>query len=171
MLQPGVNVIADNTLNPGAPLWLWDLAGTSTYRTHIVRVSEFVEGGDDWMSISVRQLLAPTLENAVRPFKVCLQSVPHLLEQANQRSDEVRRKSLNPGMINVERRAHGLVMRAWLAHLSIAPTVDALGGDECALTRTLSLFTLHDHWQPTPQVAACGAALGACLGGWQYSIL
>lgn len=58
LLLVGATIVADNVLKPGAPLFLWRVAGgkpadaPARYLTQVVRVAEFAMPAEDWMSVS-----------------------------------------------------------------------------------------------------------------------
>ncbi|CAE8623136.1 unnamed protein product, partial [Polarella glacialis] len=88
---PGAVVVADNVLKPGAPLFLWRVAGRGAvgqYASQILSLKEFAMPSEDWMSATVR------LPPPKRRSKASLISVPELrpaeLIQLDREADRMR---------------------------------------------------------------------------------
>ena len=155
--QPDAAVIADNVLNPGAPLWLGCLARAPAYYTHVVRVCEFGELHDDWMTATMWQ---PGTGWAARHSRACLHSP--FSEGLARRGDEVRGRSIAGACGSTELTEQSQAMREGFAPQGILCTLEACCCSDSILALTLP-WPVQSGERPGARTSSRIAALRICL--------
>eukprot|EP00931_Biecheleriopsis_adriatica_P098774 TRINITY_DN72877_c0_g1_i1.p1 TRINITY_DN72877_c0_g1~~TRINITY_DN72877_c0_g1_i1.p1 ORF type:complete len:149 (+),score=28.61 TRINITY_DN72877_c0_g1_i1:289-735(+) len=125
LLRAGSVVVADNVLSPGAPLYLWCVAGLEqqSYRTEVVRLREFAKGGDDWMTVSVvKHLQVQHLQGQEHS-----RNPPEDLLALHTKADKFRVGATAAGAVTLEDwAAFADEMRCALGDVGIEPTMSLL---------------------------------------------
>jgi len=120
VLARGSIIVADNTLKPGAPTFLWRLLYNDSFEVSIASVTEFaMPGVEDWLAIA--EYVRPGMKNMssqVGPSRE--------LEELEWWADRMRVRAVGPGGVSFEDWAiFSSWMRQRLSKLGIAPTIVA----------------------------------------------
>ncbi|CAE7616074.1 PGC [Symbiodinium natans] len=117
LLQDGCRVLADNTLKPGAPLFLWHVSRSPSFTTDLVVVPEFGLGHQvlqDWVAVSCYDLHHAGSSSP---------PPPHAIAELSERCDALRRRSLAGGLTSEDWAKHAEEMESGLSALGIEATV------------------------------------------------
>ncbi|CAE8645608.1 unnamed protein product, partial [Polarella glacialis] len=128
LLSEEAVIVADNTLKPGAPTFLWHVCAVDgPWETRVVAVKDFGSFGvEDWMSVSRRVQARVQEPGCPEGSREAVRRPPRAVRDLDWEADEMRWKSVDAHVPPEEWRAFARLMEARLAGAEVKPLMGDL---------------------------------------------